>query len=122
MTGYMPFFIIAIVALLGGIIVSVFLHFGTKFRITKDGIAFGFKKYSSSDLAKYSFDVEKYKYTQHDLPVGVRSTPKIWKGAWSVRVDVSQHEEILYTHLLSVSNEKKADELMVKVNDGIRRR
>lgn len=120
MHDYLLFTIIGGVVLASGLLTSIILFYGTKFRTVKNGIAFGFRRYSSTDLDECRFTVDKYKFTSHDLPITVRQTPKTRKGVWTIRIKVCKNGEYLRTHSLEVRNEQKADELMAEINRSVR--
>lgn len=118
---YLLFIIIGCVALVCGILVSLLLNRGTKFRIIKNGFAFGFKRYTFTDSTGYSFSVEKNKFTYHDLPPYVRQTPSTWKGVWAVHVKVYHNKEFLRMHVVKVRNEHEADDMVSSINEEIKR-
>lgn len=98
-------------------------YFGTSFRISKNGISFGLKKYSRSNLSEYDFVVSQQNYQSHDNQTRfVKNRGKMALGKAGVpivKVEVYHNGALLRTHIFTVSNEQAAQNLILKINQGI---
>ena len=102
-------------------IAGLLYYFGTTFRTSSSSISFGLKRYPLSDLSEYRFEVSQYSYQSHDNKTFVRNS---WKmsfggGVPMVKVAVYRNGTFLRTHMFTMSSERAAQKLILKINRGI---